>query len=568
MSFTLGERGLPLPGDFMETPASKIAKGVGVHKRAYGKITYIGGNTNMNGCAGSVTSIESDVQQTHSNLLSSEGGRLTPKPVLESISVSNDGGQDLSDAMLFQAEFKIKVYNKSDFDAIDQTFMTPGHRCQFTIGWVGGAAMTQKGDITNFDFSINQDLSYDVTIKVGGMSDGITGADFLTLGSNTTSEKYTDEESGKEVIPVDIIGNLVGRATNNEKDPSAGKGTTYSPGMAIIKQIIDEGWFSNLVGANRETTDFVELAQLVKDIKSNASGNAAKADFRFNIKLGAKQNDVFSANPYSVLITWGSKTAKYGPKADYSALSGGPIERNIYISIPALSKILDGLRKPQGAKEERSVSTVQFLKKVFQEIEDATGGYLQLYFYTDPDKEDVMYIMNRGNSITNGATTISMTNGYESGVRDISLSSNLDSDMIALAANAAMTGKGSKQLKKLYPGCYKDTEDAQKSKTGQSIDEARESLGDRITEEDVTTAKQTLVSWVEANSGQIRPVFTYTLEATVNFDGYAGPRYGDSFNIDRLPSRMKGAYFVVTKIGQEFSNGDWTTSVTGMMMVS
>ena len=64
-------------------------------------------------------------------------------------------------------------------------------------------------------------------------------------------------------------------------------------------------------------------------------------------------------------------------------------------------------------------------------------------------------------------------------------------------------------------------------------------------------------------------MLTYTLEATVKFDGYTGPKYGDGFKIDRLPSRMNGAgiFFVVTKIQNEFSAGDWTTSVTGLMMV-
>ena len=33
MGLQLGERGLPLPADFMETPSSRIGKGVGVHKR-------------------------------------------------------------------------------------------------------------------------------------------------------------------------------------------------------------------------------------------------------------------------------------------------------------------------------------------------------------------------------------------------------------------------------------------------------------------------------------------------------------------------------------------------------
>ena len=66
------------------------------------------------------------------------------------------------------------------------------------------------------------------------------------------------------------------------------------------------------------------------------------------------------------------------------------------------------------------------------------------------------------------------------------------------------------------------------------------------------------------------PTLTYSLEATVKFDGYDGPKYGDGFTVDRLPSRMQGAniFFVVTKIANDFSAGDWTTTVTGLMMVN
>ena len=45
MSLSLGENALPLPQDFMETPTSRIGKGVGIHRRAYAKLRYIGRRT-------------------------------------------------------------------------------------------------------------------------------------------------------------------------------------------------------------------------------------------------------------------------------------------------------------------------------------------------------------------------------------------------------------------------------------------------------------------------------------------------------------------------------------------
>ena len=77
--------------------------GVGLHSRAYGKITLASGGI-VKCSSNSFKSIESITNDaTHADLLTDDSGRLTPFPVLESISINNDGGQDISDAMLFEA---------------------------------------------------------------------------------------------------------------------------------------------------------------------------------------------------------------------------------------------------------------------------------------------------------------------------------------------------------------------------------------------------------------------------------------------------------------------------------
>ena len=100
MAFTLGGRNLPDPTQQME--ANKPVKGVGLHKRAYGRIeisTYDSLVKNGDDCKCNITKIESQVTGTFSQMFSVEGGttggRLAPKPSIESISVSNDGGQDM-----------------------------------------------------------------------------------------------------------------------------------------------------------------------------------------------------------------------------------------------------------------------------------------------------------------------------------------------------------------------------------------------------------------------------------------------------------------------------------------
>ena len=598
MGLTLGARALPLPSDFMETPSSRIGKGVGVHKRAYAKLRYVGRSNKEGyvvGCPNdSVTSIESNVQQTHSNLLSTEGGRLTPRPVLESVSMANDGGQDLSDAMLFELSVVCKVYNKNDFDAIDQTFFTPGHRCEVDIGWVGGEAVTVRGDVCGFDFSINQDLSYDVTIKIGGMTDGVKGADLIFgKGVSFSGLTYTDpEDDSKEITPTDIISALTAASTLNNSEAIAGTAREYSNNQlnskfVTVKHIQDEGGWSNFWGTNRESMDYINLQSLIGLINKNVKDGKVFGEnpFEFDIKYGKNNKmdkNIFSADPYTMLLSHSTNALEYGPKAKLTgAPQGAKPEENIYLSIAYLQTQYDQLKNPPtqgddgGENKEKAVSTVKYLQTIFNKIKDCSGGYIRLYFYSDPSKEGVLTVANRGNNVSSNFTKISMTNGFENGIRDIGLTSNLDSDMIGLATNAAMSGKYSSQLGKLYPKCYRKPEDGQKNETGPSAEErlteSKTGLGDRISEDDVTTAKSALKTYVQGLN-EI-PTLTYSLEATVKFDGYAspdgGPKYGDAFQIDRLPSRMNTSniFFIVTKIANDYSAGDWTTTVTGLMMV-
>ena len=75
-------------------------------------------------------------------------------------------------------------------------------------------------------------------------------------------------------------------------------------------------------------------------------------------------------------------------------------------------------------------------------------------------------------------------------------------------------------------------------------------------------------AYVKNNNKKYNPNISYGLEVELTCDGYNSPKYGDCFTIDRLPTRIRTkAYFIVTKIGQEFNGGDWTTKISGLMMI-
>ena len=121
-------------------------------------------------------------------------------------------------------------------------------------------------------------------------------------------------------------------------------------------------------------------------------------------------------------------------------------------------------------------------------------------------------------------TTLSMKNGYQKGIRNISLTSNLDGELIALATAAAMDGEGAEHLNKVFTNCYEGVDNV--STGAQAVDfvatlkEAKAALGDNISNDDVTTAQQALKSYVRNQNKKFFQSVSYGLEFEVNFDGY------------------------------------------------
>ena len=588
MAFQIGGRELPDPTQQMEAgPVS----GVGVHRRAYAKLA-ISGQTQFVTC-GSNYSIESNVKGTHASMFSDETstGRIAPKPSLDSITVSNDGGQDMSDAMLFQADITLKVYNEDDFNKVDKAFMTPRRKVTITIGYVGGSKYELEAEITGFNFTINSDLSYDVTIKAAGAQDGLIEADYTTLRKGgPTAESYTDDESGKEIKSTDVITNFLARmATSTSEARTAGTdGEAHynsTTKMLVVNHQMAEGFelaLPNYLGGygidfNDNVVTYMSLQSLIDDINKNAGTVTGIPDKLFDSSelTYTPDTSIASASPTEMLFGW---NAKYGD-TDYSNTpnTGGVLER-IWLGQTLIQGIYDGLKKPPGKEDTpQRVSTSTLLKKIFSSIETNSGGHMKLFLYADPDKcEDGRFlILNKGKAAKKGPslTTINVADGYKKGVRDISLTSNLDSELIALATAAAMDGEGAGHLNTVFPGCYAAASVSNRGTTKadlkQKMLDVQKAIGDEISDNEIAQLKAATKAYVRFQDKEVNPVIPYGLECEVTCDGYGGPKYGDAFTVDRLPARLRedGIYFAVTKIGQNFSGGDWTTNFNGLMMI-
>lgn len=620
MAFTLGGRNLERPDQEMESNPISGVKGVGLHKRAYGRIeisSYDSLVKNGDDCKCNITKIESQVTGSFSQMFSGEGtstGRLAPKPSLESINVSNDGGQAMDDAMLFQADISLKVYNKDDFDNIDVAFMTPRRKVKITIGYVGSSnPYVLQAEITGFNFTINSDLSYDVSLKAAGATDGLVEVDYTTLRKGGPDHQtYEDpSDSSKQIKSTDVITNFLALMAKTTQDitgdwPRLDAGGDLADGSAryldstgilAINHQMASGFqitnrFINL-DFNDNVVSYVSLQKLIDDLNLNASTVTGIPGVLFDtsdLTLPSNVGDFASASPVEMIFGW---KCKYGDTDYADSNSQFPDEgkkknaKGIWIGQPLLQSIFDSLKKPPGKEDAPArVSTSTFLKKIFNAISANSGGLINLFLYADASVTTAknsnpgsgfFLLLNKGTAASKASPTpISIANGYEKGIRNVSLTSNLDSELIGMATAAAMTGEGGAHLNAVFGDCYPESQTDDDETKGESATDLKKSMddcyiaiGDKISDSEVSQCKQAMKAYVAKLQKKTNPVIPYGLECELTCDGYGKPRYGDAFQIDRLPKRLKGSnvFFAVTKIGQQFSGGDWTTNISGLMMI-
>lgn len=603
---------LKFPSNQLENGYS-ASKPLATHKRAYFSIAitdHIGDTKSpITAAFQGGPKIGTQSGTTYKDIIGSEGSRVAPKIALESLSIYNDGGQDISDAVLFSAEIKIKIYSLDDFNTIEKYYCLPGQYINITFGWINGESKTIGAAISGFDFSINQDGSFDLTLKGTGMMDGILGKDETELLVNPGVKLTTTGEgdSKKEITPTNIVQWIAGlHQTAFGVDFEAPDGKAVVKGnYATANHQQERGgfWSFDWASSNDNNVGYVNFFEIVELLNQNikAGDNPTKGLYSIEKLTTPPALDEWykSPNPPEVLLSWASGTTKYGDNADFSAIGPqGNLCKDIWLSIPALTKIYENLLPKEKSPTEddidktdvpkpTGVPTHKFLQKVFGMIKTNTAGLIQPFTFIDPNKNDgKIYVLNKRDCFPDTAPkgdTITVLNSSDKAIREINLTSNLDADFIAMAANAGRTGENSAVVRSYFGSAYETsakTAAENKSKgssdsvsPAENIKACMEAIGDGYTNEELQAARSALVKYIRSKGdGKTHQTSgsPYALNLSFKADGFIGARFGQAFSVDRLPARLANGkvYFMVTKIGHEISNGDWTTEITGVMMLT
>ena len=563
------------------------------------------------------------------DMYTDEGGSRKPKPVLTSVKILNQGGQDYTEAAIYEIEASFKVYTLNDLEEVEKTFFIIGAEMVVNFGWglhpkdkKGITKDTITSNIYNFSFSIENDGSYNCNVKA------ISAAALFSksMGGVVTAAPESDADTSVPDTKTDIISQLIREYKNtfgisddgDASDGDAGDGqilkmqskgvNTNGVKLDLYTGNIEDGtpWY-NIFSGDSVYFSYIRLGSLIEYLNKyfeSKLDKSIKFTFAPNAAGGYPNITGFaSADPGKFVLD--GDMAKYnddGPKLDWSGiLKYDPPNRleNIIISIEMIQKFYNELSTDNDSSATISPKVTNLLNKIFNEIDVNTGGLITpklLPAELNPSAIDSkvtqeMYIINRKTVTDNGAYKppykFSVI-GETSIVRSVSLESDYDSDLLVLASTQAIQEgtSNTSQLEVLYPenialkNAIKkatENEDPKKKVTPKTLTTQKLAFGkDGYTSDRISAYRQSMQTYINKNFKTDATLSTLgyselplMLKLGVTIDGIAGITFLSPITIDRLPKRYNdnaNVSFSVTAVEHTFDGqGDWETRLETVM---
>ena len=565
------------------------------------------------------------------DMYTSEGGSgngsRKPKPVLTSVKILNQGGQDYTEAAIYEIEASFKVYTLDDLEEVEKTFFIIGAEMVVNFGWglhpkdkKGITKDTIKSNIYNFSFSIENDGSYNCNVKA-------ISAAALFSKSMGGVVKAAPESEGDTSFPdtkTDIISQLIREYKNtfgidDDGDPSdsdAGDGqilkkqskgdNTNGVKLDLYTANIEDGtpWY-NIFSGDSVYFSYIRLGSLIEYLNKYFESELDKSiKFTFAPAIAGGYPNIkgfASADPGKFVLD--GDMARYndaGGSLDWSGIlkyeSPNRLE-NIIISLELIQKFYNELSTDNDSSATISPKVTNLLNKIFNEIDVNTGGLITpklLPAELNPSSIDSttsqeMYIINRKTVTDNEAYKkpypFSVI-GENSIVRSVSLESDYDSDLLVLASTQAIQEgtSNTSQLEVLYPenvalknAITKANKEDKNKVTTDTLTTQKLAFGkDGYTSDRISAYRQSMQTYINKNFKTDASLSTLgyselplMLKLGVTIDGVAGITFLSPITIDRLPKRYNdnaNVSFSVTAVEHTFDGqGDWETRLETVM---
>ena len=555
-------------------PAS--SKQTNYKRRAYGTIKAVG-NKNFT-CHGSQILSFQDLSAPDVK----RGGRYAAAPHLTSITTKNHGGGDMSEVALWEIEFQYTVYDKATLDACATSFMIPNAKVNISFGWNTGPSVNIEAEIFDFswDYSVDNG-SWSCTGKALGSAAG--GAGGIMIATAENAKTVTDdagERVGSSIFSQLDIEAMREMGVHREKDGKlTGEGIPGKDGSAkqngdygIINAFVESGWFS-------DTSNYATMVRF-EHLLTTLNNAILKSGFKYKLLGGTYPAFPFLRSADPLLLCLPGTAAAYNEgvannKNNFSGLTGAVgITNNVWVSTQFLRKIEEDLLGKQSDKNTKGeFSANKYLSKLFGEFTNLTGGAMDLAITTDPKDDKIFLIINKKTDINyTGSGSALKLRDVNSPVKSVSMSSNMDPDMMAIAISGKSGQYATDMADNIFGGCK--ILDARKSKvlpetTEEKLKKKLQELGNKYDNGIVTDLKKLNREYVNDSCKGKGISVRYSIDLSVTTDGFV-PSFGQEFTVDPIPASVGSGNvsFVVGEIEHKVDGTTFETTVVGYMMVN
>lgn len=508
------------------------------------------------------------------------GGRYVPNPFLTSITTKNQGSGGIEDTALWEVEFQYTCYGESQLNDVSNSFMIPGMLLKVIIGYdPGDRLIINDARVYDFSFSYNSDDgSYSCTTKCLGTNSNSTIAGALKVRPVSEGGYWGKTEGGWDKRGRGVVRNLMKEAAaalnvtvdkdgNVEGSGIPDQGTGISGGFfGIINIVIPTGWLSWIMSAGSSDEKPILMVRLYRVLGYLLEGVDSNIKYQFDAKYRTDSDWFMSADPASFLLP--GKLGNYTGENKFSLYGVIGDAADVYISFAKLLQIEENVLRDVKAKGG-TYSINQLLNAIFVELSAATGTGIDLFI---TEKDNTYYILNRKYDIKSkskaSGSTIKLLDP-NSPVKSLSMSSNLDPDMAAMAFSSN-GGQYAKAMRENVLGnnCrptprnweYYDPLDVLKDKLKE--------IGEAWTPDKAMDAQGLMKEWINSTTTGVS--MRYNIDLSVTMDGYSSPQFMDRFYVQPLPSGIAGGdiYFAVGEIEHKCDGETWDTTIVGYMMVN
>ena len=605
------------------------------------------------------------------NLYTTDGkkGPRRPNITLQSVKIRNEGGSDYTNSYLYEIEASFKVWSLSQMNQVEKGFFRLGAEMNVSFGWRGRTEAGINTDsipasIYNFGFSMDSDGSYTCNVKAMSAA-GLYAHETMGGSVRTDSTGIAETTVNPIVTPflnsMEVFRNLArtafGIADDDDNDADGSSGDNE----VTYKSLVHADSGKTMVFAFAELELSTSTFKITDDTNVLYTSLAAIFDYlnyvsskdgMFELKwtgVGSEYlfapaekdfNMIGSSNPFRTFIPIGD-AGVYGTTLQFinpPGTFGGDIGK-IFLNIDSVAEAYNGLQSSASGKDGAKAppKTKDFLSKLFSMIETDTGGVVRLQTRprtTDLDSNNkgpvaggksIVDVINRAMIRTKAKDEVSKPYifsvlGENSIVRNVSLQSEFDSDMLMRASSKSIKEGSSnmKVLSGLYSDCYKNglgpvesseqaggpplkdaTPPEDQNVQGNYVENAKKTADQRaknaantiITYSDIKALKtdigdngwsskksDSLTTNIQKYVGQNSHTIAagayaevpMMLKLGVTIDGISGVKYMSPIIIDRMPATYtgKGIDFPIISIEHSFDGqGDWSTTYETVMRI-